>query len=92
MRNFGKLVNSQITGLKQHSFHFPRKVGDQNQYTNYGILALVSYARKVLFRIFMANLELGGNKVYLMTLWQNAQQSSRVIVRLNKFFVVFVFL
>ena len=52
---FGKL--SVATGLEKVSFHFNPKEGNAKECSNYGTIALISHASKVMPKILQARLQ-----------------------------------
>ena len=53
---FGKIRSGHRTWKGQFSFQYPRK-GNPKDYSNYGIIALVSHASKVMLKILQARLQ-----------------------------------
>ena len=52
------LENSAVaTGLKKVSFHSIPKKGNAKECSNYCIIALISYSRKVMLKILQARLQ-----------------------------------
>ena len=52
------LENSAVaTGLEKVSFHFNPKEGNAKECSNYGTIALISHASKVMLKILQARLQ-----------------------------------